>query len=1045
MNRMIARRRLRARRERKSTGAPWWLLVFIGIVTLGVLGAAVGVGAAFAVYQNYAKDYVPIEELLLQRNIALTEIYDRGGPEEGKLLGKLGNASAQLLDPVPLAQISQYMIDATVSTEDNEFWDHQGISYVGILRAARDNYIGGGIGSGTGGSTITQQLIKNVYICPTLGTSFGGEVEQCVAPRTVDRKLREIVYALELDRDYEKTQILEWYLNQISYADRYIGVQAAAEGYFHKDASELTLAESAMLAGIPQFPTLYHPRLNCIQDENEECILDEQGRMTVGGAAKERQEAVLDLMVVHKRATRTEVEAAKAEVLMVFENKNTIEAAAWIDNQVEPRLIRMCNAGLLPLEEGAEDCFQSVHGAGYKVTTTLDWAETEVAIAMIDEYIAAGLEAGCECYNAAIVTIEPTTGQIIIYAPNRDAAETSDARIAGQIDQLVEINQPGSSFKPVVYLTWFDVLNRVPMSPIWDTSPLETEFVDIVNPRPKPRTEGIISARAALGGSQNVGAFRVAAEVGADNVIAMALKMGITTLTQGFDPTWRSHPDVTYGASIATGGANITALDMAYMNSVIANMGVMVGQPHLAETMDMNELRSYALDVGEAYEQAQQQQLAFQRGYIRLPGSRQLDPVVILKVRDIKGDVIYSNPEPERIQVVDAGSVWLLHSVMSDCTARYIIWGCGGSNDDLRLDAFDLDGVKIPTGIKTGTQQGPLDAIDTLETWMNGYSRYAATAVWVGNANNDLVQDGAAAGFASAHATIWLFKSWMGEYHSYLKEQGLITSYRGFEDLKPTSVVKTEFLSPATDRSLRNGEDDIVGGCDQVVIAWVKVGVEYESPCDEVEIDIRNGLLAGPDTPAQFREIREFLRLPDFKPESTEGLLEEPPEWAFIPVAPELVSTGQVALQILSPANASTIGTDTPVIISVNLDRLRSWRLEYAETSGPIDEDWILLAEGEEPVSNFSVLLPIGDSLDSRIFTVRLAADAISSSRLVDQILLNVQPGATVTPTPGTPVFPGDPVGPGGPPPPPPPPTQTPTPGPAQAVPPPAPAATPGS
>ena len=746
--------------------------MLLGLAAAGVLSVAIGVGTVFAVYQHYAKDYVPIEELIVQRNIALTEIFDRGGPDEGKALGKLTNASAQLLDPVPLPLISQHMINATVSTEDNGFWEHQGISYTGILRAAYDNYVGGGIGSGTGGSTITQQLIKNVYICPTLGLSLGGVVEQCIAPRTLDRKLREIAYALELDGDHEKTQILEWYLNQISYADRYIGVEAASQGYFHKDASQLTLAESALLAGIPAFPTLYHPRLNCIQDANEECILDEAGRMTVGGPAKERQEAVLDLMVVHNRATRNEVEAAKAEPLKVYEKINTIEAAAWIDNQVEPRLVRMCNAGLLPLIDGADDCTQSIHGVGYQVTTTLDWAETQVAISMIEEYISEGLLAapsGCGCHNAAIVTIEPSTGQIIIYAPNRDPSATSDDRIAGNIDQLVEINQPGSSFKPVVYLTYFDILGKIPRSTFWDTSPLEVEEVEIINPRPKPRTEGIISARAALGGSQNVGAFRAAAEAGTDNVIEMAKAVGITTLQQYFDPTWSNHEGLTYGATIATGGANIMALDMAYMNTVIANMGVMVGLPHYAETIDMDELKAKYIDEGDDYQLALQQQLEFQRGHIRLPGSRQLDPVVILEVRDISGEVIYTSPEPERIQVVDAASVWFLHSIMSDCTARFVIWSCGGSNDDKALDAFDQDGVKIPMGVKTGTQQGALNIVDTLETWMNGYTRYAGTAVWVGNANNELVIDGPGGDFAAAHATIWLFKNWMGEYHSYLK------------------------------------------------------------------------------------------------------------------------------------------------------------------------------------------------------------------------------------------------------------------------------------
>src|SRR5690606_9975353 len=152
--------------------------------------------------------------------------------------------------------------------------------------------------------------------------------------------------------DYSKENILEWYLNQISYADRYVGIEAAAQGYFRKSAKELTLGEAALLAGIPQASTEYHPRLNCVIDEaTGSCAVDELGRTTVTGSAKERQEAVLDLMVTHGRATREQAEAAKAEVIKVYPLSNPIKAAAWIDNQVQPRLVRMCEAGILPKRE----------------------------------------------------------------------------------------------------------------------------------------------------------------------------------------------------------------------------------------------------------------------------------------------------------------------------------------------------------------------------------------------------------------------------------------------------------------------------------------------------------------------------------------------------------------------------------------------------------------------------------------------------------------------------------------------------------------------
>lgn len=980
---IVIRRRLRARRARvKRSGFPIWAIALLVVGFLGSATLAAGAGSVFAVYQHYARDYVAIEDLLIDRQVGITRVFDRAGEVE---LGVLTNPTQQLLHPVELDDISQSMIDATVSTEDNSFWTHPGVNYRGLARAAWENYLGGGIGSGTGGSSITQQLIKNVYICG----SFTDPENPCVAERTLDRKLREIAYAIELEQDYSKEQILTWYLNQISYADRYVGVQAAAEGYFRKNAADLTLAESAMLAGIPAFPTLYHPRLNCLRDDDDNCILDPRGRMTVGGEAKARQEDVVDLMVTHGWITFTEAADAKAETLYVYPAATTAaqDASAFIDNQVEPRLVRMCEAGLLPKLENVPDCLTSVHSAGWTVRTTLDWEATQAALAKARAAIERGLEAGCECHNAAIVTIEPETGELLVYAPNRDPAFTADPRVAGNVDQLVEINQPGSAFKPAVYLAWFEYANKAPMSVLWDTNPLQLEGTDveITNPRPRPRTEGLISARAALGGSQNVPAYRAAQEAGIPNVITMAKLLGITTIEQQFDPTFISHLDIYYGASIATGGANIRAVDMAFMNATIANMGVMVGVPHHAVTVAPESLNNTAFDEGVDYENALQQKLDFQRGHLRLPGTRPLDPVVVLEVRDINDRVIFRHEGPQRIRMVDAGSVWLLHSIMSDCTARFVIWGCGTDNDDLRLDTF-VNGEKLVTGIKTGTQQGPLDAADTLETWMNGYSRHAATAVWVGNATNELVIDGAGGEYASARTTLWLFKNWMGDYHSYLLEEDHVEALEDFEELQPENVEFTRFNTPATDRDLAGG------GCEQVVEAWVRKDVEYEEPCEPAIIDTRNGLLASSKTPTLYRQIQRFVKLPEWEADAAITLVEEPPENfdVFIPLMPEENSEGLRAVAIVAPFRSSSVGVGTDVVGSVNVGRLTEWLLEAGAGANPGEDDWVLLASGEENVTN-EVLGRINlEEFSPRVYTLRLTARQGLLAPQRETILVNV-------------------------------------------------------
>ncbi|MGH7754571.1 MAG: hypothetical protein ACREN5_17330, partial [Gemmatimonadales bacterium] len=343
----------------------------------------------------------------------------------------------------------------------------------------------------------------------------------------------------------------------------------------------------------------------------------------------------------------------------------------------------------------------------------------------------------------------------------------------------------------------------------------------ITNPRAGGGGEGLITARAALGGSQNVGAFRAASEAGIDNVIAYAKRMGITTLHQNFDPTFYDHEAVGYGPAIATGGANIRVIDMAYMNATIANMGAMVGVPALAQTLDMEHLRSLADAEGEDYDLALRQKLDFQHGNLRLPGSRDLDPVTVLEVRSINGEVLYKHgADLQRQQVVNAGSVWMLHSIMSDCTARFIIWRCGGSNNDLALDVF-MDGVKVPTGIKTGTQQGFVSSNDTLETWMNGYSLYAATSLWVGNANNALVNDRS---FAAANTTVRLFKNWMGQYHHDLVEKGATLDLSGFDSVRPANVTFGRFQSATTERGAR-------GGCGQVVQGWIRTDIDYAGDC----------------------------------------------------------------------------------------------------------------------------------------------------------------------------------------------------------------------
>ncbi len=498
------------RNRKRGHGHRGLVIVAVGVVAAATLVASVLLGTAVAFYRETAGAYPPLASQLTIRGQGLTTVTDR----EGTPLGTLTNPNSAIANPVPLSSISPYLVAATISTEDNSFWQHGGVDAEGIMRAAWSNYATHD--SSSGGSTITQQLVKTAYFTTDCEEVNG--VTECTAPRTISRKLKEMVLAMEAEDAYPKEQILSWYLNSISYAGRYVGVEAASQGYFNKPSADLTLAEAATLAGLPSAPTRYNPRTNCVPDDTgEACALDDKGRSVLAGEAKARQEYVLNLMAKHGHITEAEAAAAIAEPVLVFPDMNTNRAAAFIDDQIEPRLVRMCKAGILPRLEGAKDCVESVHTAGYRVTSTLSWDLNQRATADLNEQLSAGLAAGCDCHNGSIVTIEPQSGQILVYVPNLDPTWVSDPRVAGNIDQAVDIHQPGSSFKPAVYLSWMDALNKTPMSSIWDTNPINLidkpktpeEQVTIQNPG-KGGSQGLISARAALGGSQNVPAFRAA-------------------------------------------------------------------------------------------------------------------------------------------------------------------------------------------------------------------------------------------------------------------------------------------------------------------------------------------------------------------------------------------------------------------------------------------------------------------------------------------------------------------------------------------------------
>jgi membrane peptidoglycan carboxypeptidase len=279
-------------------------------------------------------------------------------------------------------------------------------------------------------------------------------------------------------------------------------------------------------------------------------------------------------------------------------------------------------------------------------------------------------------------------------------------------------------------------------------------------------------------------------------------------------------------------------------------------------------------------------------------------------------------------------------------------------------------------------------ASDTLETWTTGFTRHAGTAVWVGNATNELVNDRS---FAAANATLKLYKNYMGMYHASLVSKGVTDITRGFTDLRPKNVAEREIESPTTSQGLP-------GGCDQKVTAWVRTDVTYESACEEKEIDTRNGLLATDDTPAQYREMKKFVKLPAFKPEPAIELAKE----MNIPIAPTEKSNGAVAVGITNLSNGKTVSATTQIVGTVNVPKLKTWKLEVGESTSPTE--WKTIGSGTANINGVLGTLDI-TSLKDGVYTVKLSTD--EGKGLATSVVINIrkQPGVqgTITPQPGIP------------------------------------------
>jgi len=478
---------------------------------LGLFLFAMAILFGIGLFAFFAKD-LPDPTRMDQREVVeSTKIYDRTG--EVILYDIHGEEKRTV---IPLEEIPDTVKNATVTIEDDNFYHHLGFDWKGILRAFWANLTRQKITQG--GSTLTQQYIKNAYL--------GGPQ----SARTYTRKIKEMILALEMEWKYSKDEILGFYLNQVPYGSNAYGIEAASQTFFNKSAKDLTLAQSALLAALPNGPSYYSPNGSHPEE------------------LKERQKYILDRMAKFGYISQEEADKAETEEL-TYSTLGDLKAHHFVTMVQEY------------LEEKYSKDYTDINMAGLKVYTTLDWDLQKIA----EEAVTKGVENNKSRYqasNAALVAIDPKTGQVLALVGSKNYQED-------QFNVATSPNrQPGSSFKPFAYAAAFEKGYR-PETVLFD---LPTSFgkfgpgegIEYAPNNYDLKFRGPITMKNALAQSINLPSVKTLYLAGIDNTIDLAQRMGITTLRN------RSQ----YGLSLVLGGGEVKLIDETAAYGVFAAEGI---------------------------------------------------------------------------------------------------------------------------------------------------------------------------------------------------------------------------------------------------------------------------------------------------------------------------------------------------------------------------------------------------------------------------------------------------------------------------------------
>ena len=588
VKRMILRKRLHGRQE--NDHAPRIVLSFA--VTLIVIFMLLSSGAG-AVYAYYQSQLPLLNDMATNSLFQSTHIYDRNG----KLLYTLYNHQNGYgrRTYVNYAQISPLLVDATIAAEDHTFWTNSGVDFQGILRAAYTDLANHAAVEGA--STVTQQLIKNQL--------FNGD------ERTLPLKGEEALLAYGLTQQYPKWKIIEMYLNTVFYGDLNYGAEAAAQDFFNLQPkcthskcipalSQLDLAQASLLAGLPQSPSYYNPIYN-------------------KSAALARQQYVLQSMVDLNMITQAQANQATAETAKItfkpYASLQGIQAPHFVNYVIDQVLVPLLGA-------------QNLLDGGYNIYTTLDLnLENEVQKIVYNNLYKEQCNSYLGCFgplatvnnvnNAAVVVQNPTNGEILAMDGSANFNNNSP-QVQGQYNAALALRQPGSSFKPVVYSTafemgWYPAMILQNHKTTYPSTPPYTpnNYGDVfLNGFP-------MTVRNAIANSINIPAIDALEFAGIPNVVNMSARLGLSSIAD--------QPLDTLGPSMAIGTKEVSLFDLTGAYSTFANQGV------------------------------------------RVP------PVSVLEITNSQGQPLYSYNanQPHGTRVMGSDVAFLMSSILSDKKARY--------------------------------------------------------------------------------------------------------------------------------------------------------------------------------------------------------------------------------------------------------------------------------------------------------------------------------------------------------------------------------------